>query len=175
MVQGLSFEEPHLWEDIAHSMTPWLLLAFHGINLSCVKFGLLDFVRNCANRVWHVSSCAALLHAVWAAEGPGCHPMAGPFWEWKKVSFLQGRERGAGTGRIAGGCGQAIRCSLGSALRPEISVAPVFCLLSGTSESYANKPFKKINCSSQTILEIISQILYQPTRHLKDVLYFTQM
>lgn len=36
------------------------------------------------------------------------------------------------------------------------AAAAAFCLLSGVSESYANKPFKKMNYLNQAILERIS-------------------
>lgn len=50
--------------------------------------------------------------------------------------------------------------------------AAAFCLLSVVSQSYANKPCKKMNYLNQAILERISpEIVYQPASHLKDVLY----
>lgn len=85
----------------------------------------------------------------------------------KAASFVHGTERGSGAGKIVVGCEQQLGipwdqhlCQCQSAPRPESSAAPAAadacCLLSGVSQSYANKPFKKMNYLDQAVLERIA-------------------
>lgn len=69
-------------------------------------------------------------------------------------------------------------CRCSSALRPEISAAPAaaaaFCLLSGVSQSYANKPFKEMNYLDQAILERIAPDPVQARQMPERCPIFTQ-